>query len=133
MSSSVLSALSNSRRLRWLLALPKLGIILLLVALVSLLWLLQRNEAEEERAALIKDVLWLEQNLQFHLNSNEEQLQQLALDMANLPERQRLWLELQQLAVQQRLHLHGAGAIADTKARLEALRSLVAGLNAALE
>ncbi len=91
MSSSVLSALSNSRRLRWLLALPKLGIILLLVALVSLLWLLQRNEAEEERAALIKDVLWLEQNLQFHLNSNEEQLQQLALDMANLPERQRLF------------------------------------------
>lgn len=51
----------------------------------------------------------------------------------DLPQRQRLWLELQQLSVQQRLHLHGAGAIADTKARLEALRSLVAELNAALE
>ncbi|WP_416438691.1 helix-turn-helix domain-containing protein [Phnomibacter sp. MR] len=51
----------------------------------------------------------------------------------DLPQRQRLWLELQQLAVQQRLRQHGAGAIADTKARLEALRSLVAVLDAALQ
>src|SRR5574343_2016107 len=79
----------NMQRIRWLLALPKLGIVLLLAALVSLLWLLHRNEVEEDRAALIKDVLWLEQNLQFHLNSNEEQLQQLALDMANLPDRKK--------------------------------------------
>src|SRR5574343_1204561 len=88
--SSPLSILPNSsRRIRWLLALPKLGIVLLLLALVSLLWLLHLNEAEEDRAALIKDVLWLEQSLQFHLNSNEEQIQQLALDMANLPDRKK--------------------------------------------
>jgi hypothetical protein len=80
---------STTRRIRWLLALPKLGIVLLLVALVSLLWLLHRNEIEEDRAALIKDVLWLEQSLQFHLNSNEEQIQQLALDMASLPDRRK--------------------------------------------
>src|SRR5574343_2021654 len=80
----------NMQRIRWLLALPKLGIVLLLAALVSLLWLLHRNELEEDRAVLIKDVLWLEQNLQFHLNSNEEQLQQLALDMGNMPDRQKL-------------------------------------------
>ena len=36
---------------------------------------------EEDRAVLIKDVLWLEQNMRFHLNNNEEQLQQLANDM----------------------------------------------------
>lgn len=72
---------ANARRLRWLLALPKLGIVLLLAALLSLLWLLNKNEAEEDRAALIKDVLWLEQNLRFHLNGNEEQLQQLATEM----------------------------------------------------
>src|SRR5574343_2054575 len=75
-----------SRRIRWLLALPKLGIVLLLGALIALLWLLQHNEAEEERAALIKDVLWLEQDLQFHLNANEEQKQQLAIEMSSLPE-----------------------------------------------
>ena len=84
---STLSALpSHTRRIRWLLALPKLGIVLLLAALLALLWLLHHNEIEEERAALIKDVLWLEQNLQFHLNSGEDQLQQLALDMSTLPD-----------------------------------------------
>ncbi|MBL8448936.1 MAG: PAS domain-containing sensor histidine kinase, partial [Dechloromonas sp.] len=76
----------NSRRLAWLLALPKFGIVLLLAAVLSLLWLLQNNEAEEDRAALIKDVLWLEQNLRFHLSGNEDQLQQLAVDMVSLPE-----------------------------------------------
>src|SRR5574343_1089583 len=90
--SSPLSILpSNTRRIRWLLALPKLGIVLLLLALVSLLWLLHRNEMEEDRAALIKDVLWPEQDLQFHLNTNEEQLQQLALEMGNLPDQRKMF------------------------------------------
>lgn len=80
-----------TRRLNWLLALPKLGIILLLIALLSLLWLLHRNEIEEERAALIKDVLWLEQNLRFQLGRNEEQLQQLAADISNTPEPQKIF------------------------------------------
>jgi two-component system sensor histidine kinase DctS len=77
--------------MRLLLALPKLGIVLLLAALLSLLWLLQHNEAEEERSALIKDVLWLEQNLRFHLNGNEEQLQQLAVDLASQPATKQLF------------------------------------------
>ena len=81
----------SSRRLRWLLALPKLGIVLLLVALLTLLWLLHRNETEAERTALIKDVLWLEQSLRFHLDGNEEQLKQLALEMADLSGRQKLF------------------------------------------
>lgn len=76
----------GNRQLRWALALPKLGIVLLLVALLAFLALLHTNEAEEERAALIKDVLWLEQNLRFHLNGNEEQVQQLASDLSNTGE-----------------------------------------------
>ncbi|MBS1160324.1 MAG: domain S-box protein [Proteobacteria bacterium] len=82
---------SGNGHLRWLLALPKLGIVLLLGALLTLLWLLHLNEIEEERSALIKDVLWLEQNLYFHLNGNEEQLQQLAVDVAMLPEPRRIF------------------------------------------
>lgn len=80
-----------ARRVRWLLTLPKLGIVLLLVAVLSLLWLLHRNEVEEERNALIKDVLWLEQNLRFHLTGNEELLQQLALDLSDHPEDRNLF------------------------------------------
>ena len=57
----------DKHRLPWLLALPKLGIVLLMAALIALLWLLQQSEREEQRNILIKDVLWLEQNLRFHL------------------------------------------------------------------
>ncbi|MGB8054965.1 MAG: PDC sensor domain-containing protein, partial [Azonexus sp.] len=81
----------SARRLRWFLALPKLGVLLLLAAVIALLWMLHQNELEEERASLIKDVLWLEQNLRFHLANNEEQLQQLAADLGTQSDRQRLF------------------------------------------
>jgi two-component system, LuxR family, sensor histidine kinase DctS len=81
----------SSRRLRWLLALPKLGVLLLLAAVAALLWLLHQNDLEEERLSLIKDVLWLEQNLRFHLGNNEEQLQQLASDLGNQPDKKHLF------------------------------------------
>ena len=71
----------SARKLRWLLALPKLGIVLLLAAVIALLWLLHQNELEEERTGLIKDVLWLEQNLRFQVNGNEERLLQLAAEL----------------------------------------------------
>jgi two-component system sensor histidine kinase DctS len=74
---------ANTRHLRWFLALPKFGIVLLLAAVIALLWLLHQNELEEERAGLIKDVLWLEQNLRFQLNGNEERLQQLAAELGS--------------------------------------------------
>lgn len=86
MTTQTLPGTGSSRRLRLLLALPKFGIVLLVIALIALLWLLQRNEVEEERTALIKDVLWLEQNLRFHLNGSEDHLQQLAFDLVQQPD-----------------------------------------------
>lgn len=75
----------SRRGLNWFLALPKLGILLLVMAVLSLLWMLHRNEVEEQRSSLIGDVLWLEQNLRFHLVGNEENLRQLAMDLAQEP------------------------------------------------
>ncbi len=66
----------------WYLSILKLAVALLLVLLIALLWLLHRNEVDEQRSTLIADVLWLEQSLRFHLDGNSEQLQQLALDLA---------------------------------------------------
>ena len=66
----------------WYLTMPKLAVGLLVILLIALLWLLQDNEKEEQRATLIADVLWLEQSFRFHLESNTEQLQQLSLDLA---------------------------------------------------
>ena len=65
----------------WYLSILKLAVGLLLVLLVTLLWLLHRNEIDEQRSTLIADVLWLEQSVRFHLDGNSEQLQQLALDL----------------------------------------------------
>jgi two-component system, LuxR family, sensor histidine kinase DctS len=82
---------TDKRHLPWLLALPKFGIVLLMAALITLLWLLQQSEREEQRNILIKDVLWLEQNLRFHLEGNRDLLQQLAVDMTSPKERERLF------------------------------------------
>jgi two-component system sensor histidine kinase DctS len=59
---------------RWLWWLPRLAFALFIVAVGALLWLSGRNEAEEQRATLISDMLWLEQDLRFHLTRNEELL-----------------------------------------------------------
>ncbi|MFC5300930.1 sensor histidine kinase [Azospira restricta] len=67
----------------WYLTMPKLAVGLLVILLVALLWLLQDNEKEEQRATLIADVLWLEQSFRFHLENNTVQLQQLALDLGH--------------------------------------------------
>jgi two-component system sensor histidine kinase DctS len=66
---------------QWYLSILKGAVGLLLVLLLTLLWLLHRNEIDEQRSTLIADVLWLEQSVRFHLDGNSEQLQQLALDL----------------------------------------------------
>ena len=66
----------------WYLTALKLAVALLLILLVVLFWLLRQNEADEERNTLIADVLWLEQRVNFHLEVNAGQLQQLANDLA---------------------------------------------------
>jgi len=55
---------------------------LVIMLLGVLLWLLHRNEVEESRLGLIKDILWVEQNLHFHLASGEEKLGQLAAELS---------------------------------------------------
>lgn len=53
-----------------------MGLVVMLLAV--LLWLLHRNEVEDARLGLIKDILWVEQNIHFHLVTAEEKLAQLA-------------------------------------------------------
>lgn len=72
------SGLSNASerlgRWRWLWILPRLAFILFVGGVGLLLWTSERADEEERRATLISDVLWLEQNLRFHLTRNEELL-----------------------------------------------------------
>lgn len=76
--------LPNSQRpqnLRpWDWTVPRVAVFLFLLALGALLWLLHRQEIEEQKATLINDMLWVEQNLDFQLSRHQEHLQQLAQD-----------------------------------------------------
>ena len=65
----------------WYLIGLKLAVGLLLALLFVLFWLLRQNAADEQRTTLIADVLWLEQSINFHIEGNAEQLQQLANDL----------------------------------------------------
>ncbi len=59
-------------------AMPIVAMVLVVLLLGVFLWLLDRSEREEEALTLIKDILWVEQNLHFQLTSDEEKLQHLA-------------------------------------------------------
>jgi len=61
----------------WLWLLPRFAFVLFIAAVGALLWLSQRTETEEQRAILISDVLWLEQDLRFQLTHSEEYLGQI--------------------------------------------------------
>ena len=61
-------------RWRWVWILPRLAFLLFVGGVGLLLWNSERADNEERRTTLISDVLWLEQNLRFHLTRNEELL-----------------------------------------------------------
>jgi two-component system sensor histidine kinase DctS len=71
--------LERTSRWRWLWVLPRLAFLLFVGGVGLLLWMSDRADNEERRATLISDVLWLEQNLRFHLTRNEELLGRIDL------------------------------------------------------
>ncbi|CAO3420508.1 Two-component system sensor histidine kinase/response regulator hybrid [Azospirillum endophyticum] len=78
---------------------------LVVVLLGAFLWLLQRNERDEEALALIKDALWVEQNLHFQLASDEDKLERLAETLG------RTDVDLRQFAAMARLVVNTNPAI----------------------
>lgn len=63
--------------------LPRTALAIFLISLTALLWISWRTDMEDQRTTLISDMLWLEQEIRFHLTRNEERIQQLAIDLAN--------------------------------------------------
>lgn len=62
----------------WLIT--RIGLLLLTGAIGALLWLSYSADVDERRATLISDMLWLEQDLRFHLVHNEELLGRLGAE-----------------------------------------------------
>ena len=63
------SILPLARR-RWLQHLPYHSLALFLAAIAALVWLTREYDDDAQRATLISDVLWMEQNLRFNLDRN---------------------------------------------------------------
>jgi two-component system sensor histidine kinase DctS len=61
----------------WIWLLPRLAFVLFAAAVIALLWLSERAGNEEQRANLISDTLWLEQDLHFQLTHTEESLSRI--------------------------------------------------------
>lgn len=80
--TEVLPKVASSSRLRLLVTAPKLGLALLILAVAALLWAVQKTEHEEQRATLISDVLWLEQNLRFELSTSEDKIEQTVVSIS---------------------------------------------------
>ena len=57
--------------------LPYGALLLILAIIATLVWLTRSYDEEVQRTTLISDVLWMEQNLRFHLDRNAAQLGQL--------------------------------------------------------
>ena len=69
----------RTSRWRWLWVLPRLAFVLFVGGVGLLLWMSDQADKEEKRATLTSDILWLEQNLRFHLARNEELLDRIDL------------------------------------------------------
>lgn len=72
MSRTAASPAPSFGQLLWWL--PRLAFLMFVGALIALLWLSEKSEREGQRATLISDMLWLEQNLRFLMTHNEELL-----------------------------------------------------------
>lgn len=99
---------------RWLWLLLGLAFALFVAAVVALLMLYQRAETEEQRATLISDALWLEQDLRFNLMRHEEILGQISPQQAadvSLFEAQAKTLLANKTGLRQVLWVDGAGRV----------------------
>lgn len=59
---------------------PRVAIALFVLALLGLLSVLYRQEQDEKRQAVVRDILWLEQNVRYSIGKDLEQLGQLGAD-----------------------------------------------------
>ncbi len=61
---------------------PNLAVAVFVLAMIALLWTLQKREFEQQMATLTHDVQWAEQTLRLHMQTDQEFLQELADEAA---------------------------------------------------
>jgi two-component system, LuxR family, sensor histidine kinase DctS len=69
----------------WFWRLPAIAVVCLIAGVVGFVVLTLRQDQQEQRSTLLSDVLWLEQNMRFQFERNEELLGRLAQDLLAQP------------------------------------------------
>jgi PAS domain S-box-containing protein len=67
-------------RLYW--TAPYMAVVLFAIAMLAIVWILQKRESEVEQTALARDVQWADRTMRTHFVANEEFLAQIARDIA---------------------------------------------------
>jgi PAS domain S-box-containing protein len=70
------ASVQPSQRRQWMM--PNLAVGIFILAMIALLWMLQKREFDQQMATLARDVQWVEQTLRLHMQSDREFLQELA-------------------------------------------------------
>ena len=75
-------AASRAARPDWYWSAPYIAVLIFALAMLVLVWVLQRQEGETQRNALARDVQWAEQTMRLHMQGTEDFLGQLARELA---------------------------------------------------
>ena len=75
------TATKSSQGWQWMM--PNVAVGVFILAMIALVWLLQKRDFDQQMAALARDVQWAEQTLSVHMQGDEEFLQGLAREAAD--------------------------------------------------
>jgi PAS domain S-box-containing protein len=78
MRSSKADRNSPATSLGWQWMMPNIAVGAFILAMIALVWMLQKREFDQQMATLARDVQWAEQTLRVHMQSDQEFLQELA-------------------------------------------------------
>jgi PAS domain S-box-containing protein len=67
----------------WQLMMPSIAVGAFILAMIALVWLLQKREYDQQMTALVRDVQWAEQTLRVHMQSDQEFLQALTREVSD--------------------------------------------------
>jgi PAS domain S-box-containing protein len=67
----------------WQWMMPTIAVGAFILAMIALVWLLQKREFDQQMATLARDVQWAEQTLRLNMQSDQEFLQELAREVSD--------------------------------------------------
>ena len=72
---------SSGSATRWYWNLPYIAVGVFALAMLAIVWVLQRQEVDVERNSMTRDMHWAEQTMRMHMESSQEFLLLLARDL----------------------------------------------------